>query len=544
MLRDRIGQAAALLLLTAAVATAAPGAYKAQRFDVTARAANGDLDVTESIVFEFQSGTFSRVWRDIPASRTDGIQILDAGMDGIAFLRGDGPGRFVVSGGNRVRVEWHFAGTGPSVHRFDLHYVARGVVYREGDSDVLRWTALPTEHRYAIDSSLIQLEPIGARIEAPETHRVASVRARASGEAILIDAAGIQSNGWIVADLRYPAGRLVSADPAWHTRQARGRQLAPTWAMGGAVVFIAALALILLVGQGYPSPESFPDSMPAPEPPQPLPAAVAAVLTARGRALGYQAIATLLDLADRGVLTVTEVPGVFGLRSYEIAQNAGAHDLEAHEENALETAFAGRGDNVTFSRARGRLARAGRRFADTLNEDLLRRGLVDPVRKQARDRVMTVSLACLFSSVLGAVAVAPFIPAYEAWPFLLPLGLLVAALIGLIASASMTPLSDQGLVEAARWRGFKRQLKRLAADRDERRPVPSRWIVYALAFGLGPYWARYLKRHHDVLPPWFVSAGADPGAAFATFVGSHAGGGAAGAGGGAGAAGGGGSGAG
>src|SRR5215213_7135321 len=55
--RDRAGHTAVaaacmLLLGGASVATAAPDKYKAQRFDVTARALNGDLDVTESITFE------------------------------------------------------------------------------------------------------------------------------------------------------------------------------------------------------------------------------------------------------------------------------------------------------------------------------------------------------------------------------------------------------------------------------------------------------------------------------------------------------------
>src|SRR5262245_24540140 len=135
-----------LLALASAAASAAPGNYKAQRFDVAARAVDGGLDVTETIAFEFQSGTFTRTWREIPVARTDGITILGASMDGIAWTRGDGSGRYAVTERNdRVRVEWRFAEVGPSVHRFELHYRAHGVIFRDGDNDVVRWRALPTE---------------------------------------------------------------------------------------------------------------------------------------------------------------------------------------------------------------------------------------------------------------------------------------------------------------------------------------------------------------------------------------------------------------
>lgn len=548
--RDRPGHPwfllVVLLLWVPSTALAAPGNYKAQRFDVLARAARGDLVVTESIVFEFQSGTFTKVWRDIPASRTDGIQILDASMDGVAMTPGAGPGHVTISGRNRVRVEWQFAETSASVHRFDLHYIARGVVYQDGGADVVRWRALPAEHRYRIDASRIQFEPAEARVAPPEAHRVGSVTVHPSSEAVSIEASGIQSDGWIVAELRYPAGTLTQAQPDWYVRQAGAVALAPKWAMAGGAIFIAAILLASIIRGGYPAPGGIANETLASEPPQPLPVALAAVLAARGRMSSHQGMGTLLDLADRGVLTIREVPGVLGVRGYEVCQVTGSHDLDAHETEALTIAFGGRGDDVSLAKARGRLARQARRFSHAVNGDLAALGLLDPVRKAARDRLTAVAFGMLLLGALGMVAASPLIPRYEAWPFLLPAGLMAAGIVSIIIAASMTPLSDQGLVEAARWRGFKRHLKTLASNRDEAdaRVVPSRWIVYAVALGLGSYWSRHLKRHPGVVPPWFLAAGGDDGAAFAVFVGSHAASGTGGGATGGGAAGGGGSGAG
>jgi hypothetical protein len=126
--RDRAGHrgsGASLLLLASLLVpspadAAGPGNYAASRFDVNATVlGGGSLAVIETIAFEFQSGTFQKVWREIPSSRTDGIEIVEARMDGETFPPGTGPGHIAITGGNRVRIEWQFAPTGPSTHTFE-----------------------------------------------------------------------------------------------------------------------------------------------------------------------------------------------------------------------------------------------------------------------------------------------------------------------------------------------------------------------------------------------------------------------------------------
>jgi hypothetical protein len=137
-----------------------------------------------------------------------------------------------------------------------------------------------------------------------------------------------------------------------------------------------------------------------------------------------------------------------------------------------------------------------------------------------------------------------FVPDYGSWVFLVPLGALIAGIVGVIVGASMTPLSDEALVDAARWRGYRRTLKTLASGRDADSPaVSSRSIVYGVALGLAYQWSRFLRRHPDSAPKWFVPFGNDDGSGFAAFIGSSGAGAAGSGGGGAAAAGGGGSGA-
>lgn len=524
---DRAGHILGALLVLGALATPAAaqsGNYKAQRFDVTITPQGGNIVVTEAITFEFQSGTFRRVWREIPALRTDGIEILEARMDDVVFSPGEGEGHIEVSGRNRARVQWNFApAASPSAHIFDLKYIVRGVVYRDHESDVLKWRALPTEHRYAIDASHISIATGGGFLGTPESHRVGSMSISTLPPGLMIDASNIRSNGWILADVRYPKGTMISSLPKWQEQREYANSLGPRWLAGAGAVLALGLLIVFGARQGYVAPTFGGDETTTTTPPTAAPAAMAAALAARGRASGYQGIATIVDLADRGMLTIHELPRTMGVRQYEVRQVAGQHALEPHEEVAINIAFGGHGDHVNLSRVRGRLARGGRRFVNAVNADLERDGLLDPVRKKARDRVTTIAIAMLLLAPLSTVGLAALIPIYQAWPFLLPLALLVAGIVGIIVAASMSPLSDRGAMEGARWRGFRRYLKTLAGERDGHSPITidTRWIVYAIAVGLATQWSRLLKARPGIAPDWFVAVPGDD-SGFAAFVGSQA----------------------
>jgi hypothetical protein len=533
--RDREGhrRAAPALVLLSLLVHAAPvsaqrsGSYDAARFDVAARVVGGDLEVTETITFRFHDGSFRRVWRDIPTSRTDGIDILDASLDGTPFGRGEGPGHIRITGRNRVKVEWQFEPVGPSTHTFVLRYRARGVVYRSGDHDVVRWRLLPTEHRYTIAESRSTISAPAPIVGSPaiETRRVGASSHETGDGDLTVAASNISRNGWLIAEARYPAGRLISALPGWQERHDRARALAPRWAAAAAALFAAGLLLVFALRQGYQRPSIELDEATTTDPPEPLPAALASVLAANGSPGGYGSSATIFDLADRGVLAVRELPPSLGIRSYELSQAPGPHDLAEHEREALRIAFGDRSENVTLSKARSRLARSSRRFSAAVNRDLASRGYLDPARQAIRDRVMAASVVLLAASAIGAVAMATLIPRFAGWPFLLPAALGAAGLVGVGLAVKTSPLSDAGLVQAGRWRGFKRFLRSTIDMRpgDARRPpLDARWLVYGIAVGLARQWARYLKSYPGAAPHWFQAASPHEDAAFAAFVGSQA----------------------
>jgi predicted membrane protein DUF2207 len=531
--RDRSGHiprlAACLLLALASTVSAASREYQAERFDVAVTVLpGGNLEVTETTTFNFQSGTFEKVWREIPGSRTDGIEVIDATMDDVPFSTGEGSGHIAVSGRGRTRVEWHFPRVGPSTHTFGLKYHVRGAAYTDGRGDVIAWRALPTEHSYRIASSHVTLETPASPVKTPviERRHVGTATVAVDDRVIDVRASQIARNGWIEIETVLPPRALVQTQPAWRATEMNAAALAPRWIAAAGGIAAVGILLVLAMRRQYDAPSIVTTESTDIGVPEKLSPALAGALINKGRVHVGQALATIVDLADRGVLVVRELPRQLGARSYELAQVPGKHVLNSHEEAALALAFAGRGDEVTLSKARARLVRGARRFSTAVEQDLATQGLLDPARKAVRDRLRGVGLVLLLGGAGVAIPIAVFVDRYGPWPLLLSLGFVVAGFAGMIASATTTALSNAGLVRAARWRGFRRHLKRTMAESRSPGGAPfvSRDLGYAIALGLATQSSRYLKRHPGVVPPWFAAAG-DPHhghAAFAAFVGSNA----------------------
>ena len=164
---------AAVSLAAFAVPVAAKS-YSADRFDVTARLLpDRSLTVEERLVFRFEGGDYTYVFREIPKNRTDGVRDVEAGMDGVPFRVGDGPGSIELKEGRSVRVTWRFAPTS-GIHIFTLRYRMAGVLTLDGVENVLAWQVLPGKHEYRIGyaRAVVQLPP-GVRLVGPPTVRPA-----------------------------------------------------------------------------------------------------------------------------------------------------------------------------------------------------------------------------------------------------------------------------------------------------------------------------------------------------------------------------------
>ena len=560
-----------LLLLWLVGLGAAPAdakSYSAERFDSRIRLLmGGAVEVTETLVLRFEDGTFTYVFREIPRRGTDSIEVVRATMDGREFEVGNQPGRVELGGGSRLRVRWHFPQpVSNTTHTFTLTYRVDGVVRQSEDGDLLAWRALPGEHDYSIDRSTIEIEhptPL-ARPPAIDTRRVRDQsaeysldvpgdgRAQAAAQAVRVKASDIDRNGWVEARLHFAPGSIIASPPQWQQAQRRADALAPRWMWASALIGAAGLVLLWSMRPRNDTPRrdtTFAGTSGAP--PDSVTPAIAGALAANGQVSLPQLMATLFSLADRGEIAIREEPRrTFGQHSFTLERRHAGQALARHEQVALDLAFEdtqGEERQVPLAKARRRLQSHIGRFRDAVHEEMAAMGLTDARRKLVRARYGLVSVSIFLVGVVLVIVAVALVPQYRGWPLLVPAAVILVGIVGFAFQGATTPLSDEGLRIAERWRAYQRHLKEVArGDAHLSADSPSGVLPFAVALGLTAIWAKFVKAQPTLVPPWFEALPAsDDGGAFHAFIaygGAH--GGAGGGAGGGGAAGGGASGAG
>jgi hypothetical protein len=519
-----------ILLVFGSASAAGAKTYSADRFDSRIEVQpGGTLRVTETVVFRFDGGPFKEVFRVVRSRNTDGLEFVSASMDGAPLPQGRNTGAVEVSGNSTMKVTWRFAPVTDATHTFELTYIARGVVRREGGADLLAWRALPDEHKYRIASSAIDIVLPASPVAPPdiEERRVdGETRVEVDDARVRVRTGGIRQNGWITARIRLPQGSVISAPPAWQARDEQRREHAPFWLGAGGVVLAAGLILLFAVRQGYDAPvRDRSDVAAGPGLPDSLAPAEAGALVSNGGARLEHAMAALFSLAERGELTISEeAKKVLGQRKFTLRRRQARRPVAPYEQAALDVIFTQRGeleDTVTLDKARSRLTHHFKRFSRPLQADLNARGLIDAGRKSVRDRFAVVGVALI---VLAAVLPLPLalllFGTYGPFPMVIPVAIALVAIVAFICHAAHTPLSNEGLRRARYWRAFRDHLKAVAQDRET---IPAldtdRLLPYAVALGIADPWSKFLKQHRLAVPGWFHAAAHDQSApAFVAFV--------------------------
>jgi hypothetical protein len=503
--------ASLVLLAVAAQPAAAAKRYSAERFDSRIRVLpDGGLEVTETVVFRFEEGTFTQVFRDIPKRKTDGVDIIAAEMDGRQLAFGKEPGEVEVRGGSPVKVRWRFAPRQQSTHTFVLRYIVRGVVQRQAGADLFEWQALPGKHDYRIDSSEVVIEYPAALRSDPrlESRRVAEADVTRNERSVTITARGIGRDGWVQPVLQFDEGAVLPSVPAWQARQQRASASAPQWALGAGGVLFAGLVLMFGLRQRYETPRREAWSTPrADTPPDSLPPAMAGAMARNGSVTFEHAMATLFILADRGDISITEEPRAWGQRHYTVHRTRTSHPRSPEEDVLLRLVFENKGrdeDAVALSKARSRVARKFHEFKTAVQRELRNVGLLDPDRMRVRRTYLGVSWAILLIALLLIVPAIFLARTYEGWPFLIVGAVAAVAVIGFVFYGALTPLSNEGVRRADLWRAYQAYLKDVARDRVHlTTDTPSRVLPYAVTLGLAAAWAKFIKHHPTNIPSWF-----------------------------------------
>ena len=468
-MRALIASLIAVLALSI-VPEASAKTYAAERFDSRIRILpNGSIEAVETVVFRFD-GEFKYVYRELSRRRTDDIEVVSAEMDGRTLPFGKESGQVEVRRRSKVRVEWKFAPRADSSHTFVLTYIVRGVVQRAGGRDVLEWVALPTEHDYRIGESQVSLELPVAPLSRPivDSKRVTELTFEPGGQELQVFARGVGKNGWVKTRLEFGEGAIIAARPAWQQRQLDARALVPRWLTAAGIVLVAGLLFMFALRQSYDRPWGTAHAGPVDAPPDTLRPALAGAVAANGGIVLQHAIATIFALADRGVVTITEEPRKWGQRHFTLHRRRATQPLAPEEDTALNLVFRHMGAEegaVAWTKASTRLARRLGGFRRAVKQELRGLGLVDDERMRLRARYLGFSTASLILAGLLVVPAAFLVSRYEGWPFLIAGAVGLVSVIGFVFYGSMTPLSNEGLRRAERWRAYQKHLKDVAQER-------------------------------------------------------------------------------
>lgn len=481
----------------------------AERFDVEIHVRpDGTLEVVEHQAIRFL-GTFRRGFREIPLRRTEGIEILDLRDEEGVYRRdpSGAPFTYVVERtGEAVAVRWFFPPTTDAVRTFHLRYRVHGAVRRYPAGDQLGWNPLPAEHAYAIQRSAVTVTlPAGATAQRIAAYGPAVGEILPDGRTVRFEAQRpLGPDESFEIRVQFPHGILPPEPPAWQV----GEDRLPVYNLGllalGLLLLLGgpALALAVWAAKGRdPYPGIVPDVLA--EPPTDDPPAMVGVLLDE-RADLRDILATVVDLARRGVLTIEEVREGFA-RDFVLRRTGSGEGLQPFEAVLLRALFDGKDVR--------RLRELRHRFFECLPEieDALYRAVAQRGWFAGRpDRVRSAYRLVGFLAG-GVAALAGFGAAsgsdqglWGLWAVAVGLG--GTALAWLRVAPHMPRRTRKGAEEAARWRAFARGLQRIASvGTEEARARWERYLPYAVAFGME---RRFLRQWQEAAadlppPPWY-----------------------------------------
>jgi hypothetical protein len=499
--------------------------YHAEHYDVNLSVqADGSMVVTETIVFRFDGGPFTYVFRDLSTNETDGIRSIQASMDGVVLPEGKSAGYVEIQGGNPINVTWHFSPVSDSTNTFTLSYRVFGAIRQDG-YDTLIWRAVPEKHDYETANSEITLQypPETSLVGEPQLEG-APAQVETGQNQVVFNTQSIPKDTALVVKAQFQPGSLVQSAPGWQARQreqaSQVRRALPWGVVALLLVFTAGIGLLVLFAlrnrrENFMPPDRF--SRPS-SPPGPVAPALAAWLT--GNKMPAQA--TIFDLARRGVLNVEETQGHWKSQKFTITLQPVDFVLKPHEQGLLEVLFESRKgatDRLEMSDVANRLAGGPKKYSQPLEEELVAAGWLDLQREKQHNRLGITGLVVLFLGIAGflaGVVLGGGASGAGNWGFLPFSAILIGAdaalfvigVVALVLSATFSPLSNDGETQAAAWKGFAAYLKDVTRGREPtlRPDAFDLYLPYAAGFGLASPWVKYFERQGNTpVPAWFKS---------------------------------------
>jgi uncharacterized protein (TIGR04222 family) len=517
---------------TAAHAATPDSVEHINRFDVMMTVApDGLLTVHESIAYNFGGQSKHGFFRDLVVRETYGIdgrydRLYRVNVNGVAVDGTPAPtkestkGQYLdvrVGDANRT-----ITGT----HTYAIDYTVRGALMTFPDHDELYWDAVGLQWPVPIDTSSVTVQAPaaitrvgcysgarGSKLGCDETGR--------RGQVATFAQSGLGAGDGVTVVVGLPKG-TIQPPPApilekrWNVDDAFARRadtVAPTAALGGlgvGAVFLLAWrkgrdrryrgsavdqAMGNVSGEEIVVPPFAKDAGPVEfVPPDGIrPGQVGVLIDENANVLDVTA--TIVDLAVRGYLRITELPPEGFLRrrhDYELERIDGPpperRELLPYERKVLVAIFK-TGPQVKLSELKYKFRSDLTKIRDALYDD----AVTQKWYRARPDRTRAIWHGIGIAVVVVGAGVT-FLVARTTTYGLVPLGLVLTGLVLLVVANQMPARTGKGSAALSRVRGFRRLFDE--GDEDlrsrfaEQHNIFSEYLPYAIVFGCTDKWAR------------------------------------------------------
>lgn len=509
------------------IAAQSDKSYYAERFDVEVVAqTDGSLLVDETVRFNFSGGPFSFVFRELPTDKTDGITDIVAGVDGVPWPQGDGPGEVEITGNNPIEVTWHLSPTADTAQTFTLSYRLLNVVRPGDEVDILDYQALPDEYEYTIGSSRVNfILPPGVRLSTPPEVRAGNATVTTDSGRATFEMRELSPGDPLVVRLSFAPGVFTGEVPQWQAQRTTQNSRAWIWFLSAAVILAGGIwafySALRPYSRSLPKATSF-----LFKPPVELSPALAGYLA--NPTVGWShGLATLFDLAARGYIEIEQIREKSALRSPEFAITLldRPQDLKPHEAALIDLLFtdkSGEEQDVVTMSAMNRLITSSRwkEYTQVLEDEAIQEGLIDPAAKQRQKQLIGWSVVVMLMAIPLLMVAFLLREAFGMWTLVAVAAVFLLGLAGIIFSASISLLTDKGYQYASAFEPFHHLIKQVAKGKTTLPDLTyyEAYLPFATAYGHAEQWVKdQAKSDYQQVPAYFRAAQSS-GAEMAAFV--------------------------
>lgn len=477
---------------------------------------NGDLQIAETNVINFTNGSFSYGFRDIDMARiTDVIDIRaeESGQD----LQTE----VVNVEGNKLRIKYYFLTPAQDEQRtFVLHYTVQGATRVYAGGDQVFWSVVYADRNgfSVLNSTGTVRLPNGATATNAEAY---GARADVKGlnESVVIANAldPIPSGSIFEVRVQFPHGIISGSAPAWQQefdqQRAYDEQTKPT--INLITLLIAALvsiggpvlAVVLLNTKGR-DPNVGMVAEYLNEPPAIEPGLAGTLMDEKADM--QDVIATLVDLARRGVLTMAEQPssqmgGLITTNNWVFSAGEKFNQpLKPFEKRLVDGLGIAAGDK-SLSNLRNKFYTNVPKIQNDLYDALVKEGFYNHAPNATRASYSALAVGIV---VLAGIAfcVSTVAMAFTDFAICVPFGLGLTAIAFFIIAGKMPARTRKGAEMAMRVAAFKRYMENIEkyTDLNASKDLFDKYLPFAIAFNLDRSWMNKFAKVDAPVPPWYV----------------------------------------